>query len=83
MRHPVYIYNNKRRRQNVVLKFGYGANSQNGVQRYILVKHYHKNMRVLRTALRNHMRIIFEEMSSLTPLTLYLGMKTTFETKYI
>ena len=28
-------------------------------------------------ALRNHMRIVFEEMSSWTPLTMYLGMKTT------
>ena len=30
------------------------------------------------TALRNHNRIVFEEMSSWTPLTMYLGMKTTF-----
>ena len=35
------------------------------------------------TALRNHMRIVFEEMSSWTALTMYLGMKTIFETKYI
>ena len=35
------------------------------------------------TALRNHMRIVFEKMSSWTPLTMYLGMQTTFETKYI
>ena len=34
-------------------------------------------------ALRNHMRIVFEEMSSWTALTMYLGMKTTFYTKYI
>ena len=30
------------------------------------------------TALRNHMRIVFEGISSWTPLTMYLGMKTTF-----
>ena len=30
------------------------------------------------TALRNHMRIVFEEMSSWTPLTMYLGIKTHF-----
>ena len=35
------------------------------------------------TALHNHMRIVFEQMSSWTPLTMYLGMKTAFETKYI
>ena len=35
------------------------------------------------TALNNHMRVIFEEMSSWTALTMYLGMKTTFYTKYI
>ena len=35
------------------------------------------------TALRNHMRIVFEGMSSWTPLTMYLGMNTTFLTKYI
>ena len=35
------------------------------------------------TALRNHMRIVFKEMSSWTPLTMYLGMKTTSKTKYI
>ena len=35
------------------------------------------------TALRNHMRIVFEGMSSWTSLTMYLGMKTTFQTKYI
>ena len=35
-------------------------------------------MAILSTALRNHMRIVFEEMSSWTPLTIYLGMKTTF-----
>ena len=29
------------------------------------------------------MRMVFEEMSSWTSLTMYLGMKTTFETKYI
>ena len=34
---------------------------------------------IIHTAfIRNHMRIVFEEMSSLTPLTMYLGMKTTF-----
>ena len=33
---------------------------------------------LLPTALRNHMRIVFEEMSSWTPLKMYLGMKTTF-----
>ena len=35
------------------------------------------------TALRNHNRIVFEEMSSLIALTMHLGMKTTFYTKYI
>ena len=35
------------------------------------------------TALHNHMRIVFEEMSSWTALTMDLGMKTTFYTKYI
>ena len=35
------------------------------------------------TVLRNHMRIVFEEMLSWTPLTMYLGMKTTLKTKYI
>ena len=40
-------------------------------------------MMVIYTALRNHMRIVFEEMSSWTPLTMYLGMKTTFENKFI
>ena len=35
------------------------------------------------TALRNHNRIVFEEMSSWTALTMHLGMKTTFKTKYI
>ena len=34
-------------------------------------------------ALRNHMWIVFEEMSSWTALTIYLGTKTTFQTKYI
>ena len=29
------------------------------------------------------MQIFFEEMSSWTPLTMYIGMKTTFQTKYI
>ena len=32
----------------------------------------------LHTALRNNMQIVFEEMSSWTPLTMYIGMKTTF-----
>ena len=35
------------------------------------------------TALRNHNRIVFEEMSSWTALTMHLGMKTTFYTKYM
>ena len=35
------------------------------------------------TALRNHMRIVFDEMSSWIPLTMYLWMKTTFWTKYV
>ena len=30
------------------------------------------------TALRIHMRIVFEERSSWTALTMYIGMKTTF-----
>ena len=30
------------------------------------------------TALRNHMWIVFKDMSSWTDLTMYLGMKTTF-----
>ena len=33
--------------------------------------------------IRNHMRIVFEEMSSWTALTMNLGMKTKFYTKYI
>ena len=40
------------------------------------------NFYTLHTALRNHMRIVFDEMSSWTPLTMYLGMKTIFHTKY-
>ena len=35
------------------------------------------------TALRNHNRIVLEEMSSGTPLTILLGIKTTFYTIYI
>ena len=35
------------------------------------------------TALRNHMRKVFEDMSSWTALTMYLGMKTTFQAEYI
>ena len=31
----------------------------------------------------NNSRIVFDEMSSWTPLTMYLGIKTTFQTKYI
>ena len=34
-------------------------------------------------ALRYHMRIVFEEMSSWTPLSMHLGIKTTFQTKHI
>ena len=30
------------------------------------------------TALRNHMQIVFEKMSSWTALIMYLGMKTKF-----
>ena len=37
----------------------------------------------LSSALHNHIRIVFKDMSSWTPLTMHLGMKTTFETKYI
>ena len=33
---------------------------------------------VAHTALRNHLQIVFQDMSSWTPLTIYLGMKTTF-----
>ena len=33
---------------------------------------------VAKTFKRNHMRIVIEEMSSWTPLTMYLRMKTTF-----
>ena len=36
------------------------------------------NKKLLHTTLRNHMRIIFEDMSSWTHLRMYLGMKTTF-----
>ena len=32
----------------------------------------------LDTALRDHMRIVFEDMSSWTALTMYIQMKTTF-----
>ena len=35
------------------------------------------------TALRNHMRIVFEEMSSWTAFTMYLGMKRTLDQIYI
>ena len=35
------------------------------------------------TGLRNHMRIVFEEMSSWTPFTMYLGIKTTFKKMHI
>ena len=35
------------------------------------------------TALRNHNRIVFEEMSSWIALTMHLGMKDTFFIKYI
>ena len=49
---------------------------------YFLFKEYFYVF-LIDTALRNHMRIVFEEMSSWTPLTMYLGMKTTFETKKI
>ena len=38
---------------------------------------------IQRLGSRNHMRIVFEEMSSWTPITRHLGMKTTFDTKYI
>ena len=41
------------------------------------------NKMYIYTALRNHMWIVFEEMSSWTALTMYLGTKTTFQTKYI
>ena len=36
------------------------------------------NFRAKIKGLDNHMRIVFEDMSSLTPLTMYLGMKKTF-----
>ena len=32
------------------------------------------------TVLCNHMRIVYKDMSTWTPLTMYLGMKTMFET---
>ena len=32
----------------------------------------------IHTALRNHLRIVFKEMPSWTPLTMYLLIKTTF-----
>ena len=35
------------------------------------------------TVLCNHNRIVFEEMSSWTALTMHLGIKTTFLTKYM
>ena len=35
------------------------------------------------TALRNHNRIIYYEMSSWTALTRHIGMKTAFYTKHI
>ena len=31
----------------------------------------------------NHNRVVFEEMSSWTALTVHRGIKTTFQTKYI
>ena len=45
--------------------------------------HFDKHAVVNGKALRNYIRIIFEEMSSWTSLTMNLGMKTTFYTKYI
>ena len=38
----------------------------------------HVDSGIYATALRNHVRIVFEEMSAWTTLTLYLGLKTTF-----
>ena len=35
-------------------------------------------MKRVNTALRNHMRMVFEEMTSWTALTMYLGMKSIF-----
>ena len=40
--------------------------------------HHNDDKLISHTALCNQMRIVFEEMSSWTPLTMYLGMKTTF-----
>ena len=34
-------------------------------------------------ALRNHLRIVYQGMSSWTALTRYIGMKTAFQTKHI
>ena len=49
----------------------------------LFIKNKYVNTDFIHAALRNHMRIVFEEMSSWTPLTMDLGMKTTFWTKYI
>ena len=38
---------------------------------------------VIHTALRNHNRTVFEEMTSWTSLTLHIGMETAFQTKHI
>ena len=35
------------------------------------------------TALRNHNRTVFKEMTSWTALTWYIGLKTAFYTKHI
>ena len=53
---------------NQVVLANYNSTLQDGT--YVIM-HF-------RTALRNHMRIVFEGMSSWAPLTMYLGMNTTF-----
>ena len=39
---------------------------------------YNVQCRFIHTALRNHNRTVFEEMTSWTALTWYIGMKTEF-----
>ena len=51
----------------------------------VQVVYFISRLAILRnpTALRNHLRIVSEGISSWTALTMYLGMKTTFKTKYM
>ena len=41
------------------------------------------NFEFICTALSNHNRIVYQEMSSWTALTWYIGIKTAFKTKHV